>query len=495
MSGINQNPQRSEKWTFEKLKKLFIHASDVTVRRLQLSEEASSEVVLLYGEGVTDSSMISRSVLPELERLYCSQGFSTLHERPVHGTLPLIPTQEEVSVNKLSEWIFQGDLLLVFPASDNAIFRLSICNRPERSPEESSTEITIKGPKDGFVEDILTNVGLVRKRIRSQSLCNETFVLGRRTRTKVALLYFQDILNPDIVKEVRKRLNGIDIDGLYSINQLQDMIVDSKYSLFPLLDFTGRPDKVVASLLAGRFVIIVDGNPLVLIGPGSFSLLMKSPEDLHFSYEYVSFARLIRLLSFVITVLMPGAWVALSSYHPDQLPFRLMATIATSRLGLPFSGQLELFILLILLEIFREAGLRLPSSIGQTLTVIGGLVIGDAAIRAGLISPSVVVVGALTAVSGVTLVNQSLSQSVGIIRLLLFFIASVLGMYGLLLGIVLLVGYMGSLRSFGLPYMSGMGPVFSWSGLFKSILRFPWRKMSQRPEGLSPIDPDRFKEE
>ncbi|MCQ6557790.1 spore germination protein [Paenibacillus mendelii] len=484
-----------EKWTFEKLEELFIDAVDVNIKRIQLSAEASSEVVLLYGEGLTDTSMISRVVLPELEQLFRKQGFLELLDNPVHGTLPLISTPAKVTVNDLSEWIFQGDLLLFFPAADSALFRLSICHRPERTPEESSTEITIKGPKDGFTEDILTNVGLIRKRIRSQSLCNENFVVGRRTRTKLSLIYFQDILNPGILNEVRSRLNKIDIDGLYSINQLESFINDTKYSLFPLLDFTGRPDKVVASLLAGRFVIIVDGNPMVMIGPGSFSLLMKSPEDLHFNFEYVSFARLIRLLSFAISVLLPGAWVALSSFHPDQLPFRLMATIASSRLGLPFSGQLELFILLVLLEIFREAGLRLPSSIGQTLTVVGGLIIGDAAIRAGLVSPSVVVVGALTAVAGVTLVNQSLSGTVSVIRFVLFFIASFLGMYGLLLGIVVLVGYMCSLRSFGIPYMAPVSPMYSWSSMFKSVLRFPWRKMNNRPEGLQPIDKDRYKEE
>jgi hypothetical protein len=302
-------------------------------------------------------------------------------------------------------------------------------------------------------------------------------------------MYFDDILSPNILKEVRARLNKIDVDGVYSINQLEEALADVKYPLFPLLDSSGRPDFAVSSLLAGRFVIIIDGNPLVLVGPATFGLILKSPEDVHFSFQYVSFARLIRVLSFWLAVLLPGFWVALTAFHQDQIPFRLMATVSVARLGLPLSAQMEMFVLLLLLEIFREAGVRLPSSIGQTLTVIGALVIGDAAIRAGLVSPSVVVVGALTAIMGVTLVNQTLSTVVSVIRFSIFAVSAIVGMYGLILGLIMLLFYMSRLQSFGVPYLAPLSPPYI-RDILRGYLRLPWSKMRFRPKALHPGDPD-----
>ncbi|MEF3305891.1 spore germination protein [Paenibacillus sp. GYB003] len=476
-------------WTEDKLRRLFESSSDVQIQSFAFDERDDGSVVLLiYAEGLCDSSQIVKTVVPELSRMYAHNGFEHLLKGRSLGPLPLVAFREEATEEHIADAVFEGDLTIMLPKT-GMLFKLNISNRPERSPEESSTEISIKGPRDGFVEDVTVNVGLIRKRIRSNSLHCETFVLGRRTRTKVGLLYLADVLSPDILREVRARLDKIDIDGLYSINQLEEALADVKYPLFPLLDISGRPDYAVTCLLAGRFVIVIDGNPLVLIGPATFSLILKSPEDVHFSFQYVSFARLIRLFSFWVSILLPGFWVALSAFHQDQIPFRLMATISVARLGLPLSAQMEMFLLLVLMEIFREAGVRLPSSIGQTLTVIGGLVIGDAAIRAGLVSPSVVVVGAITAVMGVTLVNQTLSTVVSIIRFGVFVVSSVIGMYGLILSLILLLFYMSKLRSFGVPYWSPISPPV-FKDILRSYVRLPWDKMKKRPTALQTIDPD-----
>jgi spore germination protein KA len=476
-------------WNKQTIKALFPYSADVQIQGYRFEEGSTVEVTLIYSGGLCDSSQIGKVILPELENLYHQNKLCDLQLDHIYVPLPLQAVDAGASPEQLSEWIFQGDVLLLFsPTSD--LFRMDIARRPERTPEESSTEISINGPRDGFVEDIAVNVALVRKRIRSHSLCYETFTLGRRTRTKVGLLYIQDIISPEVLNEVKKRLNKIDIDGLQSINQIEEKIADTNYSLLPLFDYTGRPDMAVSNLLSGRFTIIVDGNPMVLMGPGTLMLLLKSPEDIYFSFAYISFARLIRGLSLFLSIILPGAWTALTSFHPDQIPFRLMATIAAARIGLPFSGQIELFILLVMLEIFREAGLRLPSSIGQTLTVVGGLVIGDAAIRAGLGSPSVVVVGAIVAVTGSTLVNQSLSGAVSVLRFALFFISAVFGMYGLIIGFVLFIGYMSSLRSFGVPYLSPLSPPV-FKEMLKAVFRLPWSQYKERPRELHTIDSDR----
>ena len=476
------------KWTPEKLKDMFKQSADISVFVHNYDESPSSEVVLIYSEGTIESSLISRVVLPELHKMYQEHNEFIIHQGMMFGSLQLVSLQREASKESLFEDLCEGFLVVFFPQL-NAFFTVNISQIPGRSPEESSTEISIKGPKDGFVESIVTNVALIRKRIRSKSLCYERYILGTRTKTKVGLLYFEDIISPKVLKEVKLRLDKIDVDGISGIGQLEEVLSDSKYSLFPLFDFTGRPDYAVSCLLNGRFIIIVDGNPMVLIGPGTFTLLLKSPEDIHFSFFYVSFVRLIRALSFLLSIILPGFYVALTAFHPDQVPFYLMATISSARIGLPFTSPVEMFILIILLELFREAGVRLPSSIGQTLTVIGGLIIGDASIRAGLVSPSVVVVGGVTAVCGVALVNQSLSSVVSLVRLGLFFLSSVLGMFGLLMGIILLVIYMSRLQTFGIPYLSPLSPP-NFKDMAQTILRFPWVKMNQRPQDLNTTDAD-----
>lgn len=382
--------------------------------------------------------------------------------------------------------MFEGGLVLLFPG-EGGLYRVNIDERPRRTPYESNTEISIRGAKDGFIEDIVINAALIRKRARSTSLKCETFTVGKLTRTKVMLLYYEGTVANKPLQRARERLRGIHADGIFSVNQIEEKLSDSRYSIFPLLSFTGRPDFAVQSLLSGRFVILIDGNPMALIGPADLTLLMKSPEDAHFNYAYVTFARIIRLISLFISIFLPGIWVALMAFHQDQIPFRLLATISVSRLGLPLSAQMEMFILLMLLEIFREAGVRLPNPIGQTLTSIGGLIIGDAAIRAGLVSPSVVVIGAITAVCGVTLVNQLLSTATSIMRMFFFCIGSFLGMYGMILGMVLLVVYLSRLRSFGVPYLASLAPP-RFQELLKALFALPWKFMDKRPRFLGEDD-------
>lgn len=482
-------------WTKAALEKQFNGSEDVMVRSAYFGEYSEKEVVLLYNTGLCDTISINKFVLPELGACYRKLGSFSRPLLQLSEALTLQGFDRNPGPQEVEDIVYDGMLLLLF-VQEGSLAYMDLSDKPNRTPYESSTEISIKGPKDCFIEDIDVNVALIRKRVRSSSLVTERYTIGRRTRTKVVLMYFRDILKPKTLEVVRSRLDNIDIDGLYSINQLEDLLTQNRLKILPLMDFTGRPDYVVSCLLAGRFIIFVDGNPMVLIAPSGISLIMKSPEDVHFNYSYVSFARLVRLLSLFISIFLPGIWVALMAFHQDQIPFRLMATISVSRLGLPLSSQMEMFLLLMLLEIFKEAGVRLPNPIGQTLTSIGGLIIGDAAIRAGLVSPSVVVIGAITAVSGVTLVNQSLSTVISIIRLFFFLLASVFGLYGLILGIVLFVAYMSKLQSFGANYLAPLSPLIP-RDVLNSFLRAPWYFIRRRPASMSEkgMDGDHQKEE
>lgn len=479
--------EQREPWTEERLRRLFEGASDVIVQSRHFGQADETKVVLVYSTGLSDGKTLSQVVLPELGKLYERNGTFSDDELRALGSLLIDDYPGDVNPDDVAEAVFDGELVLLFVAF-GGLYRVSIDDRPKRSPTESNTEISIKGAKDGFIEDIVVNAALIRKRARSSKLKYEPFTLGKRTRTKVALMYYEDLVSKQPLQLARERLAKLnDSDGVFSTNQVEEALSDSRYTVLPLLAFTGRPDFAVQSLLTGRFLVLIDGNPMVLIGPADLLLVMKSPEDAHFNFAYISFARIIRLISLFISIFLPGIWVALIAFHQDQIPFRLLATISIARLGLPLSGQMEMFILLMLLEIFREAGVRLPNPIGQTLTSIGGLIIGEAAIRAGLVSPSIVVVGAITAVCGVTLVNQILSTSTSVLRMFFFLVGSFLGMYGMILGMILLVVYLSRLRSFGIPYLPSLSPP-RMQTVLKSLISLPWKFKDRKPSFLTKKD-------
>ncbi|MEH7250730.1 spore germination protein [Neobacillus niacini] len=372
------------------------------------------------------------------------------------------------------------------------IFFIPVSNFPKRSPEESNIETSVRGPRDGFVENISDNMTLIRQRLKTTTLKSIEYTIGERSKTKVLLLYMEDIINPSILNEVQSRLRSITIDILISSNQLEEMIYDHPYSIFPLMDAVGRPDHIVQSLNQGRFAILVDGNPTVLIGPTSLTQLLISPEDVHNSFFYISFVRLLRIFALGTTIFLPGFFIALVTFQTEQIPFTLIATIAMSRAGLPLSATMEAFIMITMFELFKEAGLRLPKAVGTTVAVLGGLIIGDASIRAGLTSASLLVVISITVISGYTLINQNLAGNVLLLRYLVLFLSSMFGIYGFFLSFYTIITLAISLESFGQPYLSVYA--FPNSQFLKSFIKLPNKLLKKRNHAYQPMDTTRQKE-
>lgn len=307
------------------------------------------------------------------------------------------------------------------------------------------------------------------------------------------MLFIEGILNPSILEEVQKRLGSLKIDVLNSSNQLEEMLYDRTYSIFPLMDYIGRPDFVVDSLNQGRFAILVEGSPSCLLGPTSVNQLSHSPEDTNNSFFYISFVRILRILALFTTIFLPGFFIALITFQTEQLPYTLLATISMSRVGLPLSSPMEEFMMLTLFELFKEAGLRLPKAVGQTVAVLGGLIIGDAAIRAGLTSPAMLVIISITVISGYTLVNQNIGGNIVILRYFVLFLSSIFGMYGFFISLFTIITLVFSLESFGEPYV----PHFfnpNLPDILKSYLRFPFKLLKKRNQAYQPQDNTRQKE-
>lgn len=479
-------PKKTDETYF---RRLFQGVNDITFLNLNFPNQNEEEDILLfYFPAMIDKKELMDRILPRLEGIVTSEFFTLEDNVDKLKSLELffVPLKTSEDIGEMITNVCSGKVMVYFQ-KEKKLFEVDISNPPQRAPEESGTEVSIRGPKDGFIEEIGTNLALIRKRLMTNTLLNEQLVIGKRSKTKVSLIYMKDIIDPEIIKEVKKRLKKIDVDVVSGASQIKEYLFDQAYTLFPLLDFTQRPDFVVASLVQGRFAISVDGDSNMIIGPINLMMLLKSPEDLHMPFYYVSFERLLRLFGLFIAIFLPGFYVALAVYNIDQIPTPLLATIIVSRVGLPFSAAFEAIIMLLLFELFKEGGIRLPKAVGHTVAVVGGLIIGDAAIRAGITSPSMLVVAALSVISAYTLVNQGLVGIVTLLRFYVLFFSATLGIFGFFISIYTVLLYLSRLTSFGVPYLAPLTPSSFWA-LIPTLLRKPWRQIDLRPSFLNTKD-------
>jgi len=386
--------------------------------------------------------------------------------------LPLFAMK--TSAEDMVSHLFCGSLIIYCEGAVD-FWVVHISKIPQRSLQESNTEISIKGPKDAFTEELFTNISLIRKRMQTGLLFSEQFVIGSLSKTEVSLLYLSHKANPEMIAEARKRLSNIDLESVVSSGQLEQWLSDRTFSLFPLIDYIGRPDFVIETLLRGRFIIVVDGSPMVLIGPSNFFELLKSPEDVHFPFFYVMLQRALRIMGLILSIFLPGFWIAIATVNLDQIPFSLLSTVVISREGVPMPSSLEALLLLFQFELLREAGVRLPKAVGQTIGIVGGLIIGDSLIKAGLASPTLLVVIAISVVATFSLVNQSLSGTVSLLRLFILLISSLLGIYGFFLSMFLILIYLCRLDSFGLSYLEPISSLRMKDWL-SALLADPFRR-------------------
>ena len=474
-STKNGNTPKERK---EELQSLFSKSEDLLFKDHHFEQ---IRITMVFFESMVDIKYLDKFILPKLDLITDD---SVLQKMQEYFQVEDLTNME---MEELTSALFTGRVLFFM---EGAILSIQAGNLPKRNPEESSLETSIRGPKDGFVEDLNTNISLVRRRLFTPSLCVERYQLGSRSRTKVAVLYLEDIIDERIIKDLQSRLEKIDIDVLVSNQELESLLDDSPYSIFPGFDYTGRPDFIVENLNQGRFAIIMDGSPTVSIAPVNLLLQTKSPEDSNINYFFVSIERLIRIIGLTISGFLPGIWVAFSAYNIDQIPYLLVATISMSRFGLPLSAPIEMFIVLFLFEFFNEAGIRLPRAIGQTVSVLGGLIVGDAAIRAGLTSPTMLVIGAITYISSFTLVNQSLKNGLTTMRFIVLLLSTLFGLFGVILTYIITIIYLATKSSFGVPYLGSVAPL-SLTESVRAFIKLPLQFYKERTKSTSPKDSTR----
>ncbi|MEH7309362.1 spore germination protein [Neobacillus drentensis] len=478
--------------TIQDLKDWFKNSSDIHLKTKYFNGRTTSHtLVLVYCPNLVDMQIIFEVILPRMMDVALKEDTITFDRLSSLMEITKLDDDKDIK-NEVEQKLFSGELV-IFNNASNDLYFISISNPPKRGPEESVSAPSIRGPRDGFVENISDNMSLVRQRLKSSSLTSIEYTIGERSKTKILLLYLDDIINPSILDVVQKRLESLKIDILGSSNQLEEMIYDNPFSIMPLMGYFSRPEYVVESLNQGRFAILVDGNPSCLIGPTTLNQLLLTPEDAHNSFFYVSLVRILRILSIVTTIFLPGFYISLVTFQPNQIPYTLLATITVSRLGLPLTAPLEAFIMLTLFELFKEVGVRLPKATGGFVSVLGGLFIGNAAIQAGLTSPTMMVVISITFISGYTLVNQNLAGNLALIRYFSLLLSSTLGFLGFFISFFFIATYILSLESFGVPYMSGFS-VPNKSDVIKIFIKLPYMLLKKRNLAYHPTDSDRQKE-
>ncbi|PAE21324.1 spore germination protein [Bacillus sp. 7504-2] len=383
--------------------------------------------------------------------------------------------------------ILNGFAVIMVDGQEKAL-SLEIGDTEKRAITEPSTQTIIRGPKEAFTEDINTNISLIRKRIKNPYLIFEDFYIGGDTKTTVAIGYVSTITNEDILNEVRERIEKIEIGAVLDSGNIEEMIVDKSFTPFPLVFNTERPDSICSHLLEGKVALIVDGSPFVLAVPSVFTDFFQSSEDYYQPFLMPSFIRIIRYMSFMIALVLPSLYVALSTFHQELMPTQLLISIQAQREGVPFPAVIEIFMMELTFEIMREAGVRMPRAVGQTVSIVGALVIGQAAVEAGLVSSVLVIIVAFTAIASFVSPIYSFSIATRLLRFVLILFAAVFGLYGVLLFLIIMVIHLVSLRSFGVPYLASVAP-FKLTDQDDVFLRLPAWANKRRPSYLFPKSP------
>lgn len=490
-SDIRKEISKDINDNIDRLKNDFAYDNDLVIHYFNLVNVGGLACANIYIKSLVDRNTIN-GLSAELKKLKCE----------------CINRQYDMNIDALMEY-FSGiseakegldyETLCIDLLSGNTVFLIDGCEKylsvdassnEGRSVDESSAQTVIRGPKDGFTEKINSNILLIRKRIKSKDLKVEYLNVGSITKTKVGLMYIQRIAKDEIVQELRTRLNKIEIDGVLESGYIEELIKDDRYSIFPTFLSSEKPDSVSAALLEGKVAILVDGTPYVLTAPALMIEFLQSSEDYYHHFIISSMMRLLRLLSFFLTLLVPGTYIAVTLFHQEIIPTPLLISIAAQREGVPFPVLLEALIMEITFEILREAGIRMPRAIGSAVSIVGALVLGQAAVDAGIISAFMVIVVSITAISSFAIPNYEMSNAIRLIRFVLMLLGGMFGLYGVLMGLIVLVLHLCKLKSVTVPYLTPVAPKVKGT-ITDTLFRFPLWKMKLRPIGISGTDEPR----
>ena len=466
----------------ELIKNLMGNASDILVREFTITPYSEIKAAVILIKGMVERELINEQVIGALmlnDRLNNIKSSIKFFEIIKEYGIPNIYVNEESNIKRIINELTSGNTILFLDGIDRVLI-IGSQGWKDRAVSEPVTENVVRGPRDGFTENIENNTALIRRRIKSSDLRMDSLNIGTETKTTLSIVYLKGIAKEEIVREVKSRLERIEINGILESGYIEELIEDTPMSPFPQIEHSERPDKVSAAILEGRIAILVDTTPFVLIVPAIFFQFIQSADDYYERFPIGSLTRAVRILAYFISVILPALYIALTSFHQEMIPTPLALSLAASREGVPFPSIGEAFIMEASFEILREAGLRLPKQAGQAVSIVGGLVIGQAAVQAGIISQAMVIIVSLTGISSFAIPAFNAAASGRLLRFPLMLLASILGLPGILAGVSIIIIHMNSLRSFGVNYMDPF--ISANKNEFKDIvIRTPWWGMNRLP--------------
>jgi len=474
-----KEPRLTQALTPGGMEDVFRDCVDFQKRELWMNDDPERRLTLCWLDGMVRGERVCDYVLrplaqdPDLSRQSDERVFLLLKNGAVYN----LSVQERTTTDEVAGDLIGGSCALFFPGRGE-VLTFSTATEEKRSIGEPENEPSVKGARDSFVEGVRTNTSLVRRRVRAPELRIREHVVGRQTLTPVDVVWLEGIADEETVRQVERRLDEIDIDGIQTTGNLEEYLIDNLHTPFPLMAYTQRPDRFCGGLMEGRVGVLCDGLPMGWLLPGDIAQFFRTGQDKSQNWMMASALLLLRYLCTFITLFLPALYVAAVTFHPEMIPLKLALSIASAKQEVPFSTVFEVLIMLLSFEVLQEAGLRLPGPIGQTVSILGGLVVGNAAVDARIVSPAVLIVVAIAGVAGYTAPSQDMANALRLWRFLLAILASIAGLFGLVLGAAGLIYHLAGLESFGVPYLTPFaGPGEAGRGVIRKPL--PWVKFRQ----------------
>ena len=481
-----KEPRISLPLSLESLEQVFADCVDFSHREVALAGDEEKKLTLCYIGGMVKMERVSDYVLRPLAQdgaLAACPDMDAVMAQIKAGALYNLGVDERDTMDTAAADLVNGNCLLLFPGK-STVLSFNVGTEEKRSVSDPENETVLKGSRDSFVESLRTNTSLVRRHLKAPELKIREQIVGRQSLTTVDILWMEGITDPELVRQVEERLAAIDIDAALSTGNIEEYIVDCTGTAFPLVQYTERPDKFCAGLAEGRVGVLIDGLPLGYLAPGVLGDFLRASQDKSNNWMLSSVLLVLRGICLLLTLTLPGFYVAMVTFHQEMIPTRLALSIIAAKQDVPFISVFEVLILLLAFEILQEAGLRLPQSIGQTVSIIGGLVVGTAAVEAKIVSPAVLIVVSVAGIAGYTMPSQELAGALRIWRFVLAVFSSVAGLFGLVMGAAALVIHLAGIESFGVSYLTPFAANDGKQVEGHAVLRQPLPRVKLRPDAL-----------